>query len=96
VTVGTPCSPSGRSLRESLAQSSVLPTIAEDIAIADDVVLCVEQENLSLAATAERIVADQPWLADLAPKLVTRHDVVWSGLERAGAVAPQVESGENL
>jgi hypothetical protein len=96
VIVGTPCSPSGRSLRESLAQSSSLPTIAEDIAIADDVVLCVEQENLSLAATADGLVARQPWLAELASKLVTRRDVLWTGLGRAGAVASQVDSGEDL
>jgi hypothetical protein len=96
LTVSTPCSPSGRSLRERLASSSTFPADAEFVAIPDDIVLCLELEELNLASAAAAIVARQPWLAELAPKLVTRHDIPWTGLDRAEAVLARPESGEDL
>jgi hypothetical protein len=51
------------------------------VTIADDVVFCVEIENLSFSSVAAEMVAARPWISELAPKLVSRIDVTWSGLE---------------
>src|SRR5207248_4284742 len=77
VVVATPGSPSGRSLRESLGDA---PEIADLVTIPEDVVLCLELEDLSLAAAAADLVAGQPLLADLARKLATRDDVDWTSV----------------
>jgi len=86
-----PESPSGRSLRESLAKSVSLLSIADFVSIPDDVVFCLEIENLSFYSVLARLVSGQPWLTDLAPKLVTREDVAWPDLARSAEMGKIIE-----
>jgi hypothetical protein len=53
------------------------------VTIADDVVLCLEIENQSFSSVAAGLVAARPWISELAPKLVSRIDVAWSGLNNS-------------
>jgi hypothetical protein len=81
IVVGTPGSPSGRSLRERLAASSAIG-IAEFVTIPEDVVICLELENLRLSSLAAGLVSGQSQLVDLAARLKTREDVDWLPLDR--------------
>jgi hypothetical protein len=80
VILALPGSPSGRSLRESLASTATDPRITDYVTIPDDVVLCAELENLSFSSVAAHMVSAHPWIAELAPKLVSRQDVAWADL----------------
>jgi hypothetical protein len=80
LVAGVPGSPSGRSLRESLMKSADALSIAEFVTIPDDVVLCLEAENISFASVSAELVEGQPWLAQLATRLVSRIDMDWAGL----------------
>jgi eukaryotic-like serine/threonine-protein kinase len=84
LVVATPGNPSGRSLRECLARSADGLRIAQFVTVPEDVVFCLELEDLSLPALAADLVSGQAWLAGLASKLVTRNDVDWPGLDPAG------------
>jgi hypothetical protein len=75
--IGIPNTPSGRSLRESLARSTGELKPCTFVSIPEDVVLCLELEGVDLSSAAADLVPDQPWLAELAAKLVTRKDVTW-------------------
>jgi len=82
LTVALPRSRFGRSLRESLALAlapAALP-IANFVKIPDDIVLCLEWEEWSFTSVAAALFSAQAWLAELAPKLVTRNDVAWTEL----------------
>jgi hypothetical protein len=74
IVVGTPGSPSGRSLRERLAESNTI-AVAEFVTIPEDVVVCLELEDLSLSSAAADLVSGQPLLVDLAGKLMMRQDL---------------------
>jgi hypothetical protein len=84
MVVALPSSPSGRSLKEGLASmkaaslvAEAAPSVVEFITIPDDIVLCLELEIESLPSVAAALIAEQPWLAELAPRLVSRKDVPW-------------------
>jgi hypothetical protein len=94
--VGTPASPSGRSLRECLAKSASAPSHFDFVTIPDDVVLCLELDNVSIAAVAADLVSGQSWLADLAPKLVSRKDVSWPWLAGMQVLRKPAGGGEDL
>ena len=79
-TLALPPSPTGRSLRESLANKSALSFVTDCVAIPDDIVLCVESDDLSFATVAADMVSEHPWIESLAPKLVSRKDVDWVNL----------------
>jgi len=78
--VGTPASPSGRSLRESLMKSASPLSNSVFVTIPDDIVLCLEAEDLSLESAAAELIQGQPWLAEVAPKLFSRMDIDWAEL----------------
>ena len=80
VILAFPSSPSGRSLRELLANRGGTGYITDYVAIPDDLVLCLESEDLDLATVAAAMVSEHPWIEDLAPKLVSRKDVAWASL----------------
>ncbi len=83
LVVATPGSPAGRSLREGLASAVSEPSVPHCVTIADDVVLCLEIENQSFTSVAAEMVAARPWISELAPKLVSRIDVAWRGLNNS-------------
>jgi Tubulin like len=80
VILALPSSPSGRSLGESLAKSPAAAFITDYVAIPDDIVLCVEPQDMSFSSVAAGMVFTHPWIAELAPKLVSRKDVAWADL----------------
>jgi eukaryotic-like serine/threonine-protein kinase len=94
--LGLPSSPSGRSLRESLAKSASELSITDFVSIPDDVVFCLEIENLSFYSVLAKLVSGQPWLTDLAPKLVSREDVDWPELTCTAEMGKLVEGGDDL
>ncbi len=94
--LGLPDSPSGRSLRERLAKSESELPISDFVSIPDDVVFCLEIENLSFSSVQAKLVAGQPWLTDLAPKLVSREDVDWPELAHTTEMGRLVEGGDDL
>jgi serine/threonine protein kinase len=81
LVLATPGNPSGRSLRECLAKTAGGLEFADFVTVPDDVVICLELENINLQVVADDLVSGQPWLAGLAAKLVTRIDVDWPGLD---------------
>ena len=83
LVVATPGSPAGRSLREGLASAISEPSVPNCVTIADDIVLCLEIENQSFTSVAAEMVAARPWISELAPKLVSRIDVAWRGLNNS-------------
>ncbi len=94
--VGLPDSPSGRSLRESLAKSASELSISDFVSIPDDVVFCLEIENLSFSSVLAKLVSGQPWLTDLAPKLVSREDVDWPELAQTAEMGKLIEGSDDL
>ncbi len=96
LVVGLPDSPAGRSLRECLATSASDPSIAGFISIPDDVVLCLEMENLCFSSVLAKLASEQPWLTELAPKLVSREDVAWPDLTRTAEPWKLIEGGDDL
>ena len=94
--VGLPDSPSGRSLRESLAKSASELSISDFVSIRDDVVFCLEIENLSFSSVLAKLVSGQPWLTDLAPKLVSRADVDWPELAQTAEMGKLIEGSDDL
>ena len=70
--------------------------IAEFVSIPDDVVFCLEIENLSFSSVLARLVSRQPWLTELAPKLVTREDIAWPELTRTAELGRLIERGNDL
>ncbi len=94
--VGLPGSPSGRSLREGLAKSASELSISDSVSIPDDVVLCLEIENLSFSSVLAGLASGQPWLTELAPKLVSRQDVAWPDLTRKLVTGSLTEGGDDL
>ena len=94
--VGLPDSPSGRSLRESLARSASDFSIADFVSIPDDVVLYLEIENLCLSTVLARLTEGQPWLRQLAHKLVSRVDVAWPGLNETAETGGIIEGGDDF
>jgi hypothetical protein len=94
--VGLPDSPAGRSLRESLAKSASDFSIADFVSIPDDVVLYLDIENLCLSSVLARLTAEQPWLTQLAHKLVSRIDVAWPGLREITETGRLIEGGDDF
>jgi hypothetical protein len=94
--VGLPGSPSGRSLRESLTKSASELSISDSVSIPDDVVFCLEIEDLSFSSVQAGLVSEQPWLTDLAPKLVSRKDVAWPDLARTAGMGRVIQGGDDL
>jgi hypothetical protein len=92
--VGTPDSPSGRSLREGLMKSASLLSNSVFVTIPDDVVLCLEVEDLSFASVASELIGGQPWLAEVAPKLVSRMDIDWAELSGSKRIVKIIDDGE--
>ena len=80
VILALPSSPSGRSLREGLANTATATFVTDHVAIPDDIVLCVEFEDLSFSSVAASMGSAHSWIAELAPKLVSRKDVAWADL----------------
>jgi hypothetical protein len=87
--VGTPGSPSGRSLRDSLIKSASSLSNSVFVTIPDDIVLCLEVEDLSFASVSAELIGGQPWLAVVAPKLVSRIDIDWAELTGTEIVTSQ-------
>ena len=96
LVVGMPESPSGRSLRESMAGSASVLASADFVSIPDDVVFCLEIEDLSFSSVLARLVSRQPWMTELAPKLVTREDIAWPELTRTAEMGRLIERGDDL
>lgn len=79
-TLALPSSPTGRSMRENLERKAALSYVTDFAAIPDEVVLCVEFDDLSFATVAAAMISEHPWIEELAPKLVSRKDVEWVNL----------------
>jgi len=94
--VGLPDSPAGRSLRESLAKSASDLPISDIVSIPDDVVLCLEIENQCFSSVLAKLTKEQPWLTELAPKLVSRQDVAWPDLAQTAETGKLIEGGDDL
>jgi eukaryotic-like serine/threonine-protein kinase len=92
--VGTPDSPSGRSLREGLMKSAGFLSNSEFLTIPDDIVLCLEVQDLSFASVLAELIGGQSWLAEVAPKLVSRIDIDWAELAGTERIVKVVGSRE--
>ena len=57
---------------------------------------CLEIENLSFSSVLAELASGQPWLTDLAPKLVSRQDVAWPELARTAEMGKLIEGGDDL
>ena len=66
------------------------------MSIPDDVVLCLEIEDLSFSSVLAGLASGQPWLTELAPKLVSRQDVAWPELTRTAETGSLGEGGDDL
>jgi len=96
LVVGIPGSPSGRSLHESLMKSATFLSSSEFVTIPDDIVLCLEGEDLSFASVSAGLVGGQPWLAEVAAKLVSRIDIDWTELAGTETIVKVIDGGEDL
>ena len=94
--VGLPDSPWGRSLCERLAKSANELSISAFVSIPDDIVFCLEIEKMRFSAVLRKLISGQPWLTDLAPKLLSREDVDWPDLKLAAEMRTRIEEGVNL